>query len=385
MKKTLTFIAAFIIAGALPAAFAMASFSDVPKSHVNYDAISYVESEGIVSGYPDGTFKSDNKINRAEFTKILVGTALDYDPGKDPSGFDIYSLSQIPFSDISPNDWYIPFVRKAMQNDIIAGYPDNTFRGANEINKAEAAKIIVKSLGLKTLDESSNTNWYDIYIYALEEIDAIPVELACSDMPVTRGQLAEIIWRVKNNITFKESAHTLMARDNGKLFFISFAQTWACDEKGFMTDTPIGVIKTTGDTCTNDCATSSTPKTVTLDDSDPENGSTMYDFDTEQRTNTNVSPDMMLSGMFYESTWMRGVDWQVVPMEGKFDEIASCPADGYSGVYNVDENGFGSPYYAYQGDIYCLETTEGKHVLLEVLESYNEDDNRFLTFKYLTK
>jgi hypothetical protein len=128
---------------------------------------------------------------------------------------------------------------------------------------------------------------------------------------------------------------------------------------------------------------SSEPKQVTLDDSDVNNGSTMYDFDTEQRTNTNVSPDMMLGSMFYEDTWMRGVDWQVVPMKESFNSITQCPAEGYAGVHDVGPDGFGTPYNAWQGDVYCLKTNLGKYVLLEVLSSYNEGDNRFLTFKYL--
>jgi hypothetical protein len=51
---------------------AYAFFSDVSSGHVNYDAIKYVQDNGIVSGYQDGTFKPDKTINRAEFTKIIV-------------------------------------------------------------------------------------------------------------------------------------------------------------------------------------------------------------------------------------------------------------------------------------------------------------------------
>ena len=51
-----------------------ADFSDLSKWSDYYDSISYVQKEWFVEGYPDWTFKEGNKINRAEFTKILVAT-----------------------------------------------------------------------------------------------------------------------------------------------------------------------------------------------------------------------------------------------------------------------------------------------------------------------
>lgn len=47
-------------------------FSDVPFNHLNAETIDYVQANGIVSGYPDGTFRPDQTINRAEFVKIIT-------------------------------------------------------------------------------------------------------------------------------------------------------------------------------------------------------------------------------------------------------------------------------------------------------------------------
>lgn len=54
-----------------------AAFSDVPATHANAEAIAYVRAQGIVEGYADGTFKPDATINRAEFVKILMGSFED--------------------------------------------------------------------------------------------------------------------------------------------------------------------------------------------------------------------------------------------------------------------------------------------------------------------
>lgn len=361
MKKTSIFVISVLVA-ALNSGLVYASFPDVLETNSFYTAINYVQESGIVSGYPDGTYKPDNFVNRAEFVKILVGSALDYNPSQDPSGYDIYSLIGIDLTDINSGDWFVPYVRKALENNIIEGYPDGTFGGIKNINKAEAAKIIVNSFDIEILDESFNTNWFDRYIFALEQVNAVPLSLVCPDQKVTRGELAEMIYRVKTGLTTLPSTN-------------SYTKTATKLE-----DKSIGCGSTTTTT-----TTTAEVKTVTLDDSDTQNGSTMYDFDTEQRTNMDVDIDMMLSGMFYEDEWMRGVDWQVVPMDGTFDSINQCPADGYASVYDEDGDGFGNPYNAWQGDVYCLKTSDANYVLLEVLSSYNKGDNRFLTFKYIIK
>lgn len=56
-------------------AISVFSFKDLPDDDRYFDAIMYLKNSGIVEGYEDGTFKPYNHINRAEFTKILVESA----------------------------------------------------------------------------------------------------------------------------------------------------------------------------------------------------------------------------------------------------------------------------------------------------------------------
>ncbi len=49
-----------------------ADFPDVSSSHSNFNAINYVQEQEIVKGYDDGTYQPNKRINRAEFTKIIV-------------------------------------------------------------------------------------------------------------------------------------------------------------------------------------------------------------------------------------------------------------------------------------------------------------------------
>ena len=47
-------------------------FKDVTKSHYAYDAINWAKSEGIITGYPDGTFKPNESITEGQFAKMLA-------------------------------------------------------------------------------------------------------------------------------------------------------------------------------------------------------------------------------------------------------------------------------------------------------------------------
>ena len=78
MKKFIsTVIVGLFLFSAAPTSLALDNpFPDLPSDHPNYDAILSLYEWGTISGYPDGTFKPDNEINRAEFLKILVRSGL---------------------------------------------------------------------------------------------------------------------------------------------------------------------------------------------------------------------------------------------------------------------------------------------------------------------
>ena len=206
MKKKFLISAAMIAAiGLVLLPTALASFSDVSSSNANYDAIQYAEQNNIVSGYPNGTFKPGNTINRAEFTKIAVGAFSGYNSAND-SGTNIYSLSGLHFSDLLSGQWYVPYLRKAVSLGIISGYPDGTFKPSNEISFAEASKIIVVAYGGDFAGAGYPPNqWYAKYVNALGNMHAIPTTINSFDQQITRGEMVEMIYRMKAGVTTKDS------------------------------------------------------------------------------------------------------------------------------------------------------------------------------------
>ena len=169
-----------------------ANFTDVPSGHKHFDAIDYIESQNIVEGYDDGSYKPDNSINRAEFTKIIIGSQFG------TAQIEACQTHTIGFTDVISQAWFAPYICVARKQGIIDGYPDGTFGPANNILFTEAAKILVESF---SIDTQTLSPWYAPYIQALSDRKAIPVSVQSEDKAITRGEMAEFIFRLKTNNT----------------------------------------------------------------------------------------------------------------------------------------------------------------------------------------
>ncbi|MFC1748056.1 beta-propeller domain-containing protein [Pseudomonadota bacterium] len=177
-------------------------FTDVQTWDLNAEAIQTLKDNGVVDGYPDGSYQPYREINRAEFTKIMMEAAYGYDPNNDFSAEDIYSSAGLSFSDIENNAWYIPYLRKAVEANVIDGYPDGTFKPGDNINFAESSKIIANSFGLDLGTEDPEI-WYRRYVEGLEGEQAIPMSVEYFDEEVSRDEMAEMVFRITEDVETK--------------------------------------------------------------------------------------------------------------------------------------------------------------------------------------
>jgi CubicO group peptidase (beta-lactamase class C family) len=175
--KQLSFLLMFLVP-----TMVLANFSDVNFAHPYYEAINYVQSEGIVRGYASGEYKPDQVINRAEFTKILIYATISED----------IIFGKNCFKDVR-QQWFAPSICIAKSRGIIHGYEDGTFRPEQTIILAEATKIITLSFGG---DVSPTNLWYEAYINYLSARKAIPSTVTKPNQEITRGGMAEIIFRL---------------------------------------------------------------------------------------------------------------------------------------------------------------------------------------------
>ncbi len=178
-------------------------FSDVPTDHPNFQAVTALYGASLVTGYRDGTFRPEKSVSRAEIVKVLIDAAPGYRIRDDVAFQDPYDSGWLKFSDVSDGEWYVPFLRKAVQGKLVKGYRDGTFRPSNSVSVAEASKMIAIAFGLTR--EWDGPVWYEQYVAALGDRHAIPVTIASVNAPLTRGELAEIVWRVRENIRTRES------------------------------------------------------------------------------------------------------------------------------------------------------------------------------------
>lgn len=179
------------------------TFIDVPFSHPASTAIEYLAQKGIVSGYPDGTFQPDQEINRAEFTKIVMGARflpLDIEGCLLAVPRELLFAPTLLFSDVALHQWFAKYVCRAKVAGIITGYPDGTFRPAANVNFVEAAKILANGFSLPLESSPTDDPWYHPYVEALASRSAIPFSISSFEKSMSRGEMAEMMYRLHADI-----------------------------------------------------------------------------------------------------------------------------------------------------------------------------------------
>ncbi len=170
----------------LPVAFG-ATFTDVNTSTRYRAAIEALQAKGVLEGYSDGSFKAGNSINRAEFLKIIL----------EARGTTIAELTGC-FPDVQ-NEWFAKYVCTAKKEGIVEGNPDGLYHPERDINFVEAGKIL--TLAFKQEVQGNSPDWYEPYGRALESSKAIPTTVAKLDAALTRGEMAEMMWRLDESKT----------------------------------------------------------------------------------------------------------------------------------------------------------------------------------------
>lgn len=160
------------------------AFVDI-QQHQYSVAIDYLREKGIVQGYDDGSYKPDITINRAEFMKIIMGEKY---------GNELTADQVDCFNDVG-KEWYAAYICLGKTKGIIHGYDNGEFRPGQYISFVEAAKILANVYALDLGDEG--LNWYEKYVYALQNDGYIPSTIAELSKPITRAEMAELIWRIK--------------------------------------------------------------------------------------------------------------------------------------------------------------------------------------------
>ncbi|NPV69755.1 MAG: S-layer homology domain-containing protein [Firmicutes bacterium] len=180
LKKTLV---ALLVLSMVLAGFtgvAGAAFSDTAGNKAA-NKIEKLAALGVLAGYPDGTFKPDNNITRAEFAKIACVLA-----GLKSSG-DILKNSPSKFSDVKAGEWYTGWVNLAVSQGYMKGYPDGTFKPQANISNAEVLTVLCRLLGY---NDNLPGDWPIEYLVKAADLDISDGVTFDSSAPATRGIVA---------------------------------------------------------------------------------------------------------------------------------------------------------------------------------------------------
>jgi uncharacterized protein YkwD len=194
MKKILLFL--LIALGLTGTLLTAQAYTDVSTDDDYSEAITWLTTQGVVQGYSDGTYQPDKDVNRAELLKILLLLKNSEPPSAPDSSC---------FDDVALEAWYAPYVCSAKNSGIVAGYTGNLFKPDQKITVVEASKIIALTLEVPLNSSINGTQWYSPYLESLADLSVYPTELNYLTENVTRGGLAELLWRLEEKKTGFES------------------------------------------------------------------------------------------------------------------------------------------------------------------------------------
>jgi uncharacterized protein YkwD len=178
--------------------FQSSVFSDVPQEYAYADAVEYLHAFGIMQGFTDGRFHPERRASRAELVKMLVSFFMS------PETVQKCVSSGMPrvFVDVSLGEWYDRFITAAVCRRFLASPADTAFRPLQPVTLSEAADLFQAFFRLPSSPSMPKDN---MALRLLAERSAIPLSVRKFDSPLTRGEVAEILYRLAMNITDRPS------------------------------------------------------------------------------------------------------------------------------------------------------------------------------------
>lgn len=190
MKRILSLVLALsMVLATFSFAFAASvSLSDIEGEYYQAAVEALVEL-GVINGNPDGTFKGENVVTRAELAKMLV-IAL----GQEQAAKMAKGATQ--FTDVAADHWASGYINVAAQSKIIVGYPDGTFLPEEPVSYAEAVTMALRALGYRNVVESAGT-WPTNYITKANELKLLKdMKDVDAEAGAKRGNVAILLWNM---------------------------------------------------------------------------------------------------------------------------------------------------------------------------------------------
>lgn len=170
-------------------------FVDLVENHWAKDNIINLVERKVLTGYPDGTVKPDLEVTRAEMA-VIIAKAIGLEPVENPD---------LKFNDSNEiGDWAAGYVQTAVENNIIVGYEDNTFRPSNKLTREEMVVMVLKAYKYEPVEDAVFTfvdkddigSWSKGYIAKavdMKFISGYPDNTFMPKKNVTRAEASTVI------------------------------------------------------------------------------------------------------------------------------------------------------------------------------------------------
>ena len=148
---------------ALSVTAAANAFPDVSDNYWAAPQIKLLSEQGVIVGYPDGTFKPDDNVTRAEFASMAI-KALGQEHTK--------VIHPVNFSDIEPGYWAYDAIQKALYFDLVSAPKGaELFRPDDSVSRAESLSVAVNAL---TTEQISVQKATEVLEKAYIDVNTVP-------------------------------------------------------------------------------------------------------------------------------------------------------------------------------------------------------------------
>ena len=214
LKKVLSLVLCVAMMLSVMVVGAGAAFSDQSKIK-NTEAVDACTALNIIGGYPDGSFKPEGNITRAEVTKMIC-VALN--GGKNPA----VSTNTTPtFSDVRGNAnaaWAEGYIESCAAQGIVSGVGGGKFAPNGNVTGVQLAKMLLVSLGYNSDNEGFTGNAWatNVNVRAAQKGLYEGLETMDTAAAITRDNAAQMVWNALNAYEV-EYKTTLTTDKNGQL------------------------------------------------------------------------------------------------------------------------------------------------------------------------
>lgn len=186
-----------------------ATYSDI-AGHPDEPFIQEYSEQGLVNGYPDGTFLPNSPITRAEVTALV-------------NRLDLPAVNQktANFSDVPAYEWYYDIIKNTVKTGLVSGYEDNTFQPQKNITRFEAISIVSRLIEgegadrvkLSYTDSATIPAWVDPAVknlYAAGIIGAYDGNVINGNTVITRSEMVRMLDKVMRTYDFDTDRITVV-------------------------------------------------------------------------------------------------------------------------------------------------------------------------------